>query len=88
MSIQQVYYTLISRGKIVEVTRNVVFDKNDLDQIIQETRSLLGNDHEISAGEFRDHFNTTRKYAIALLEYLDKNEITERIGDFRVLKTS
>jgi len=85
---EEVYYALISQGKIIEVTRNVVFDRNDLDQIIQETRSLLGNDHEISAGEFRDHFNTTRKYAIALLEYLDKNEITERIGDFRVLKTS
>ena len=85
---EEVYYALISRGKIVEVTRNVVFDKNDLDQIIQETRSLLRNGHEISASEFRDYFNTTRKYAIALLEYLDEKGITERIGDLRVLKTS
>jgi len=85
---EEVYYALISQGKIVEVTRNIVFDKNDLDQIIQETRSLLRNGHEISAGEFRDYFNTTRKYAIALLEYLDKKGITERIGDLRVLKTS
>ena len=85
---EEVYKALISQGKIVEITRNVVFNKKDLDQIIQETRSLLENDRKISAGEFRDHFNTTRKYAIALLEYLDENRITERIGDFRVLKTS
>jgi len=54
---EEVYKALISQGKIVEISRNVVFNKKDLDQIIQETRSLLENDRKISAGEFRDHFN-------------------------------
>ena len=74
--------------KIIEIAPSVVFHRKDLDHIIQETRELLGSCKKITVGDFRDHFNTTRKYAIALLEYLDENRITERIGDFRVLKTS
>jgi selenocysteine-specific elongation factor len=85
---EEVYCALVSMGKIIEITPSVVFHQKDLDQIIQETRELLGNVQKITAGEFRDHFNTTRKYAVALLEYLDEIGITERIDDFRVLKTS
>ena len=40
---------------------------------------------EISVGEVRDMFNTSRKYALALMEYLDAQQITKRIGDKRVL---
>jgi selenocysteine-specific elongation factor len=30
-------------------------------------------------------FNTSRKYVLALLEYLDEKKITRRVGDERVL---
>ena len=85
---EEVYCALVSMGKIVEITPSVVFHQIDLDQIIQETRKLLGSCQKITASEFRDHFNTTRKYAVALLEYMDEIGITKRIDDFRVLKTS
>ena len=41
---------------------------------------------EVSAGDVRDHFNTSRKYAIALLEYMDATHITQRVGDVRTLR--
>jgi selenocysteine-specific elongation factor len=37
-------------------------------------------------GQVRDGFNTSRKYALALLEYLDDQRITKRVGDERVLR--
>jgi len=37
---------------------------------------------------FRDHFNTTRKYTIPLLEYFDREGVTVRVGDARRLKTA
>jgi len=85
---EEVYSALVSMGKIVEITPSVVFYQTDLDHIIQETRELLGNCQKITVGEFRDYFKITRKYAVALLEYLDEIGITKRIDDFRVLKTS
>ncbi|MCL5935494.1 MAG: SelB C-terminal domain-containing protein [Firmicutes bacterium] len=35
-------------------------------------------------GEARDLFNTSRKYALPLLEYFDREKITRRVGDMRV----
>jgi selenocysteine-specific elongation factor len=34
----------------------------------------------------RDLFDTSRKYALALLEYLDAKGITKRVGDERILR--
>ena len=36
-------------------------------------------------GEFRDAIETSRKYAVALLEYWDRKGITKKVGDARVL---
>ena len=36
--------------------------------------------------QVRDLFDTSRKYALALLEYLDTARVTRRVGDARVLR--
>jgi selenocysteine-specific elongation factor len=41
---------------------------------------------QITVAEVRDLFHTSRKYALALMEYLDEQKITRRIGDQRVLR--
>jgi selenocysteine-specific elongation factor len=41
---------------------------------------------EISVGDVRDMFNTSRKYALVLMDYLDQQRITRRVGDVRVLR--
>jgi selenocysteine-specific elongation factor len=40
---------------------------------------------KISLGEVRDLFGNSRKYAQALLEYLDREKVTKRVGDDRVM---
>jgi selenocysteine-specific elongation factor len=40
---------------------------------------------KITLGEARDLLHTSRKYAQALMEYLDGRKITRRVGDDRVL---
>jgi selenocysteine-specific elongation factor len=84
----EVFKAMISKGLIIEISPGIVFMEKDLDQIISETKDLLVEKQKISASEYRDQFKTSRKYAIALLEYMDKIGITERINDFRVLKKS
>jgi len=34
----------------------------------------------------RDTLKTSRKYALALLEYTDEQRVTKRVGDARVLR--
>ncbi|MCZ6621651.1 MAG: SelB C-terminal domain-containing protein, partial [Deltaproteobacteria bacterium] len=43
--------------------------------------------NEITAAIFRDILSSSRKYTIALLEYVDREGITVRIGDARRLKS-
>ena len=41
---------------------------------------------EITVADVRDMFGTSRKYALALMDYLDQEHVTRRIGDSRVLR--
>jgi selenocysteine-specific elongation factor len=54
--------------------------------MVSEIRDLLKKQNAITAAEVRDHFNTSRRYVLALLEYLDAQGITVREGDSRRLK--
>jgi selenocysteine-specific elongation factor len=40
----------------------------------------------MTVAQVRDEFNTSRKYALALMERLDEQKITRRVGDERVLR--
>jgi selenocysteine-specific elongation factor len=40
---------------------------------------------KIDVGRFKDLTGVSRKYAIPLLEYLDRERVTKRIGDERVI---
>ena len=38
-----------------------------------------------TVGVFKDRYGISRKYAIPLLEYLDRERVTRRVGDSRVV---
>jgi len=40
----------------------------------------------MTVAQVRDQFNTSRKYALALMERLDELKVTRRVGDERVLR--
>jgi selenocysteine-specific elongation factor len=77
---------MVDLDLLIPIPPDVVFRKQDYDLMISEIIDLLKSKGTITAGEVRDHFNTSRRYILALLEYLDAQGITEREGDFRRLK--
>jgi len=56
------------------------------EDIERQLRSSLEHKGEITAGEFRDLLQISRKYAIPLLEHFDNQRLTMRIGYNRVLR--
>ncbi len=76
---------LIERGKVVKVSDSVVFSKSAYDEMLGKITVQIKDKGKISLGEVRDMFGASRKYAQALLEYLDREKITRRVGDDRVL---
>ena len=81
------YMRLLERTRsVARVTDELYFLQDSIEGVIRTLRAGLSERDEITPAMFRDRFNTTRKYAIPLLEYLDREGVTVRMGDVRRLK--
>jgi selenocysteine-specific elongation factor len=58
-----------------------------LEVLVNKVQVHLQNKGSITLAELRDMVQTSRKYALPLLEYMDNMGITLRKGDIRVLKS-
>jgi selenocysteine-specific elongation factor len=76
---------LIGQGRVVRVSDNVVFAAPVYRDMLEKVTARIKEKGRIGLGEMRDMFGTSRKYAQALLEYLDREKITRRVGDDRIL---
>lgn len=84
---EEAFNALIALNRLVAVNAEVVFRREDYDQMVAEIRRQLTGSRTITAAEVRDHFNTSRRYALALLEHLDAVGVTLRDGDARRLRS-
>lgn len=84
---EELYNALIDLGLLTQVSNEVVFRTQDYEQMMSELQSLYKKQDLLTAAQVRDHFNTSRKYVLAFLEYLDQQGVTVREGDFRRLRT-
>ncbi len=82
---EEVVSALISSGTLIAVSSDVVFSKESYAAMVARIRDLLAEKGQITLGEVRDLFHTSRKYAQALLEHLDSTGVTRRSGDVRML---
>jgi selenocysteine-specific elongation factor len=75
---------LVRRAILVRVA-DLVFYESALRQLKTEIRLMKqsGAAETIDVGGFKDRYNVSRKYAIPLLEYLDRERVTRRVGDTR-----
>ena len=76
---------LIEQRQVVRVANDVVFAASVYDEMVAKVTSRIKSQGQITLAEVRDIFQTSRKYAQALLEHLDGEKITRRTGDVRVL---
>ena len=83
---EEIYNALTELRILLPVSPEVVFRREIYEQMVAEVRRLLEKNETISAAQVRDHFDTSRRYALALLEHLDKVGVTVREGDVRRLK--
>lgn len=59
--------------------------KEYLDKLIEMAKTFMEKNGKIEVSEFRDLSELSRKQAVAVLEYMDKKNISKRIDDYRVL---
>ncbi len=77
---------LIVAERLTQVADDIAFLPDTYQAMQQGARDFLVNEGKMTLGQFRDLFGTSRKFALAFLEYMDKEGITIRKEDYRVLK--
>jgi len=76
---------LMEQGKVVKMNSEVVFSADAYNEMMARVTAHLKANGRVTLAEVRDMFQTSRKYALAFLEHLDRTKITRRTGDERVL---
>ncbi len=76
---------LIEQRKVVKVAEGLVFSASAYDEMVKKVTAHIKAHGKVNVAEVRDLFKTSRKYALPLLEYLDREKITRRVSDDRVL---
>jgi selenocysteine-specific elongation factor len=76
---------LVRRRRLVRL-EGLYFHAEALDALKEEMKLLkAGGTSAVDIATFKDRYAITRKHAIPLLEYLDRERITRRAGDRRVI---
>ena len=83
---EEVLGVLIARGDLVQASPEVLFLPGTYEEMVARVRTHIQREGSITLAQVRDLFNTSRKYAQALLEHLDETGVTKRVGDERVLR--
>jgi len=78
--------TLLLRDRVlVKVGDDLVFHRDALEALRQLVVAQKSKTPKMNVLTFKDLIGVTRKYAIPLLEYLDRERVTRRVGDDRFI---
>jgi selenocysteine-specific elongation factor len=77
---------LLESGRLVRLSDSVVYDADTFGAMIDRLKTEIGPGKTFTVAQVRDLFGTSRKYAVAFLEEMDRRRITRRIGDERVVR--
>ena len=78
--------TLLLRDRVlVKLSDELVFHCDALDALRRRVTANKSTMPKFSVPQFKDLFGITRKHAIPLLEYLDRERVTRRVGDERII---
>jgi selenocysteine-specific elongation factor len=82
----EVVRALAQRGDIVRVGDDVAFTKQAYETAVAMVREIISDSGSVTVAQLRDRMGASRRPVLALLEHLDSERVTRRVGDARVLR--
>lgn len=76
---------LIATGLLLHIAEDILLQPQVFEEMREAVVGHIQKEGSITLAELRDQFGTSRKYALAVLDYLDQTGVTVRRGDARVL---
>ena len=82
---QKIVTLLLREHVLTKISNDLVFHREALAELRRKVSALRPATPRIDVARFKDLTGVTRKYAIPLLEYLDREHVTRREGNERVI---
>jgi selenocysteine-specific elongation factor len=77
---------LVVDGRVVRVNDDTAFARSAYDDAVRRLRRHLTEHRTLTVAAARDVLGSSRRYVLPLLEWLDAQKITRRVGDDRILR--
>ena len=84
LEIRQMIVDLAKEGKIVKLSNDYYIHKTHFDKALAVVDKLFSKSDKITMPELRTELETSRKYAILIMDYLDQKRITKLVSDYRI----
>ena len=82
---EKILRILLKEKTLVKVTEDLIFHRSALERLRELVARRKQQSNRLNVAVFKELTGLTRKYAIPLLEYLDRERVTRREGDERVI---
>jgi selenocysteine-specific elongation factor len=82
---EKILQILLREKTLQKVTEGLIFHRSALERLRRLLAEQKRREARISVPEFKELTGVSRKYAIPLLEYLDRERVTRRAGDERII---
>jgi selenocysteine-specific elongation factor len=82
---RKIVQLMIKEKALVRINEEITVDSDAIRKLIENVRALKASQSRFGVKEFKDLTGLSRKFAVPLLEYLDGQRITRRVGDERVI---
>jgi selenocysteine-specific elongation factor len=82
---RKIIQLMLKENELVKISEEMLVNRAAIDKLIADVKALKTKNPKLGVGEFKDLTGVTRKHAIPLLEYLDRQRVTRRLGDERMI---
>ncbi|WP_245860620.1 selenocysteine-specific translation elongation factor [Candidatus Chloroploca asiatica] len=76
---------VVQQQMLVRIAPDLYLLPETYAELVNWVLTILQAEGSLTVGQLRDHFGSTRRYALALLEHLDERKLTRRVGERREL---
>jgi selenocysteine-specific elongation factor len=83
--LERIQRVLLKDGTLVQISEGMVFHRDSLSRLKESVRSCKSTRERIDVAFFKEMAGVTRKHAIPLLEWLDRERVTQRSGNDRLI---
>ena len=77
---------LVNEGEVVKLNNSVTFSSEAYAEAVRVIITHIESHGNITVAQARTLLDSSRKYILPLLEYMDQQRITRRVGDHRILR--